>query len=198
MYAEAFLFGLTIAIAVGPIALLIINASINRGLRAGLSCGAAAASADFSFALLTFTVGSTALILLEAWRAQIAVAAAALLFALGAWLIWQAWRSRQQCCTAAVAAGPGFFATYLLTLANPLTILFFAAWMGTRRAEVTIADSILLALAVFTGSLLVQTLLATGGSVLRPLLARPATLFAANVASGLGIMAFGVYRFAQP
>jgi hypothetical protein len=44
----ALLFGATIAIAIGPIALLIINVAATAGLRPGLAAGSGAAAADFS------------------------------------------------------------------------------------------------------------------------------------------------------
>lgn len=197
MYMEAFLFGVTIAIAIGPIALLIVNASLTRGIAAGIACGAGAASADFTFALLAFTAGSGVLALLDAWRDTLALVAATVLCGLGAWLILLAWRERHRDIAAARIGGPGFRATYFLTLANPLTIVFFAAWLGARRAGIGGADVFGFAFAVFAGSLLVQIALALGGGLLRRIFAQPGARLAANVLSGLGIFGFGVLQLAR-
>lgn len=195
MIIEAFLFGITIAIAIGPIALLIVNASINRGMKAGLACGAGAAFADFTFALCAFLAGQTLLAPLETQRGRISEFAALFLCGLGAWLAWQAWRRRDALHVAQGVRDPGFLGTWLVTLANPLTVLLFTAWLGSRRMSVSPTDSFLLALAVFSGSLLVQSALVLSGGALRPLLARPGTLFAANLLSAAGIVAIGVFQF---
>lgn len=197
MFIEAFLFGATIALAIGPIALLIVNTSFNRGVKAGLACGVGAAFADFTFALGAFLAGANLLGLLAAQRDRIAAVAALVLCGLGAWLVWRAWRERGRGATAAVAGGPGFLATWLLTLANPLTVLLFAAWLGSRRSEVAPADSLLLALAVFSGSLLVQAALAVSAGAFRAQLARPGALYAANLLSGAGILAIGILQFVR-
>jgi threonine/homoserine/homoserine lactone efflux protein len=55
----SFLFGITIAIAVGPITLLIVNNSINCGISNGIRSGAAAATADFTYALVAFLAGTS-------------------------------------------------------------------------------------------------------------------------------------------
>lgn len=193
MLLEAFLFGLTIAIAIGPIALLILNASISRGVMAGVACGAGAATADFTFALIAFGAGTGLLALLDAHREAIALAGALVLCALGAWLAITAWRNRNTGVSAAEARAPGFAVTYLLTMANPLTVLFFAAWLGSRPAGAAATNIPALALAVFAGSLLVQTGLAFAGGGLRRLLS-PSLLTGANLASGVGIFAFGAVR----
>jgi threonine/homoserine/homoserine lactone efflux protein len=54
---EAFLFGFTLAIAVGPIAILIFNQTINCGLKTGIFSALGAASADLTYAILTFSSG---------------------------------------------------------------------------------------------------------------------------------------------
>lgn len=196
MHVEAFLFGLTLAIAIGPIALLILNASVNRGTSAGMACGAGAASADFTFAFITFTAGAGLLALLDANRALIAMIAAGTLCALGLWLLSQAWRQRHHDIKRRDVAGPGFVTTYLLTLANPLTILFFAAWIGSQQTNLGWTAILTVSLAVFAGSFLVQAALAFGGGALRGLL-HPRVLLAANAVSGAGILGFGIFRLLQ-
>lgn len=196
MHIEAFLFGLTLAISIGPIALLILNTSVNRGTSAGLACGAGAAGADFTFALFAFTAGTGLLAFLDSNRQLIAACAAALLCMLGAWLLGQAWRQRNRSIERAAVAGPGFVATYLLTLANPLTILFFAAWIGSQQSNVAWTTILTISLAVFTGSFIVQATLAFGGGSLRGLL-HPRVLLVANALSGAGILGFGIFRLAQ-
>lgn len=193
MFFEAFVFGVVIAFALGPIALLIVNTGINRGIPAGLACAAGAATADFTFALAAFGGGAALLSLLETHSAMIVQFASVVLCLLGCWLMFDAWRSRA--VAAAPARSPGFLATYLLTAMNPMTVLFFAAWLASRRNDVVAGEVIPLALAVFAGSLLAQSVLALAGGSLRPLLMRRNTLLVANLLSGAGIFAIGIWQF---
>lgn len=78
---------------------------------------------------------------------------------------------------------------------NPMTVLFFAAWLASRRNDVVAGEVIPLALAVFAGSLLAQSVLALAGGSLRPLLMRRNTLLVANLLSGAGIFAIGIWQF---
>ena len=54
----SFFFGLSLALAIGPIAILIINQSVNCGTFTGILSGLGAALADFTYALVTFTFGA--------------------------------------------------------------------------------------------------------------------------------------------
>ena len=63
---RSFLFGMTLAAAVGPIALLIVNCGISRGFRAAFAAGCGAAVADLLSAMLAFIAGAQLL----AWLAD--------------------------------------------------------------------------------------------------------------------------------
>src|SRR5262245_29784361 len=89
---HAFVFGFSLAIAIGPIALLIVNNGVNHGLRVALRSALGAASADFVYALLAFSVGSEVISTLNAYEAGIRTFSGLLLIAIGAWLAWKALR----------------------------------------------------------------------------------------------------------
>ncbi|MBW3568312.1 MAG: LysE family transporter [Proteobacteria bacterium] len=195
MHSEAFLFGLTIAIAIGPIALLILNASLDRGVLARLACGVGAACADFTFGVVAFSAGTALLTFIDDNRDYVSYVSASTLCGLGIWLLLQAWTSRTNSMERK-RQSIGFTATYLLTMTNPLTVLVFAAWLGSHHVVLEWSAILTVSLAVFAGSLLVQASLAFFGGVLRTRIRREG-LLVANMASGAGILAFGAYRFLQ-
>lgn len=194
----AFVFGFTIAIAVGPIALLIVNLSAAGGLRAGAASGLGAALADLTYALLAFLGGAALAPWIAAHAAPLRAAAAGVLVLLGLWMAAGALRRLRRPADAAEAqARPLPFrrpllATYLLTAVNPLTLLFFSGFALQLPPAPTPARAAGYALCLFLGSLVVQQSFALGGATLGRVLARPAWLLALNLASGLGICLFGV------
>ena len=58
---KAFLFGVIVAGAIGPIALLIFGTGARQGLAAGAYAGFGAALADLAYALAAFLAGAVVL-----------------------------------------------------------------------------------------------------------------------------------------
>lgn len=196
----ALLFGATIAIAIGPIALLIINVAATAGLRAGLASGTGAAAADFSYALVAFLAGGAAVRLLLGHRHTLQIAASLLLIVFGAWLAARALRepnSRAGTLPNSLLHRP-FASTYSLTVVNPLTIIAFAGF----APQLPLADSPALAVwyaaCVALGSLAVQFALALGGGALGRALEQGRGLRIMNGLSGAGIAAFGFAGLVRP
>lgn len=189
----SFLFGFTLAVAIGPIALLILRAGLEQGLGTALRCAFGAASADLLFALIAFLAGAAALARLEAYRELIELTGAVALLALGVWLAVTAWRHGSGAGARLPPAVPfGFRSTLALTLVNPLTIVLFVSFASQLDSGMRGALLIGAALAVFAGSLVVQLVLAGAGAFLHRSIRSPRTLRALNLVSGLGIAAFGV------
>jgi threonine/homoserine/homoserine lactone efflux protein len=85
-----------------------------------------------------------------------------------------------------------FLQTFALTIVNPLGIILFMG-LAVQFPEVSsLAAIAFLCVCVFTGSLVIQISLALGGSLLARLTNDPRWLAALNLASGLGVAAFGV------
>ena len=89
---HAFVFGFSLAIAIGPIALLIVHNGVNHGLRLAVLAALGAASADLIYAGLAFAVGSEVINALTAYEDFIRTSSALLLIAIGAWLVWKTLR----------------------------------------------------------------------------------------------------------
>jgi threonine/homoserine/homoserine lactone efflux protein len=191
---KAFCFGMTIAAAIGPIALLIVNYSMAHGLRHGLRSALGAAGADFSYALVAFLAGHRAARLVEArWFLEVVAGIGLVLF--GAWLAVVALRRRVPVGPSVAASGARvrpLLTTYMLTLINPLTLVAFLGLAPQLPLGGSSWNAAGLAGALFAGSLVVQSLLALAGAGLGRSVTRPEVIRTLNVASGIGIALFGI------
>lgn len=131
LFTQALILGLIVVIPIGPIAILIMQRSIQVGWLAGLSSGLGAALADGLFAFLTALGLSTLLTNLDNSRHLIRPIGALFLMLIGCKFIFQ---SPPKLQTEEVLS-PRYLhhylwdgiTTFLLTLTNPLTIMAFAA-----------------------------------------------------------------------
>jgi arginine exporter protein ArgO len=190
---KSLLFGFTIALAIGPIALLIVNYGVTRGFASAVRSGLGAGLADLTYATIAFVAGDLLVARLETHRAQFELSAALVLIGFGVYMLYAALRPRRMASSAESSKRGGELATtYVLTLLNPMTIVAFAGFAGQLPLAGSAARAILLAVAVFAGSVVVQFALGLAGAHLGRWLATPAALRALNVASGLGVMLFGL------
>lgn len=165
LFVQAMLVGLAIAAPVGPIAVLAIQRTLQQGLGIGLATGLGAAVADGLYGAVG-AFGAQALTrTLQAAQGPLALASAAVL----AWLAWRTWRQPPAQAASAAPSVPagaarwfGVLASSLaLTLANPATIVSFAAVFALLAAASAVPASPALMLAgVFSGSALWWLLLA--------------------------------------
>jgi threonine/homoserine/homoserine lactone efflux protein len=168
MLLKGMAVGLAIAAPVGPIGLLCIRRSLAEGRSAGLATGLGAATADAVYGAIAafgLTAVSAVLIAQQFW---LRLAGGVFLFYLGVRiaLAAPATATDQPAPTGLLSA---YASTALLTLANPLTILSFAAVFaglgvsasGGTGAAVSVVSG------VFLGSALWWLLLSGAASLLR-------------------------------
>jgi putative LysE/RhtB family amino acid efflux pump len=195
--AKGLLLGFSIAAPVGPIGVLCFRRALEQGFWPAVAGGLGTAAADAAYAAVAaFGITAVSALLLDFQRTLAILGGAALL-----WLGVRASLSRPV-DRPAEAGERGlasmFAATFLLTLANPSTILSFAAvfaGLGLVGAMSGGAAAGVLTLGVFAGSMLWWMLLAGTVSALRKRVSR-ATIVWVNRASGLLLGAFGVYVLA--
>jgi len=195
---RAFVFGITIAIAIGPIAILILQNGLNNGLGPATRSAFGAAGADLVYGIVAFSVGAAIAATLLPHHRSISLGASAILIVLGAWLAWKAVRgvltaNNRAADTPRSAQPYGFLATFVLTAMNPLTVLLYLGFAGQVKFERNWVDAIYFPLFIFAGSLLVQLALAVGGTLLGRSLAASPWVARLNIASGIGIGGFGIY-----
>lgn len=190
----AFLFGLTLAAAVGPIALLIMNTGMTAGPAAGLRAGLGAALADLCYAAVALTAGGALAATLAAHDAALRLAAAAVLTGFGLWMLRGALVGGEAAARRpppAMARHP-LLATFALTVVNPLTVLLFLGFTAHLPPSPGPGTVALATLAVFAGSAVVQAAFALGGAGLGRLLRDGPWVRRLNIASALGVTLFGV------
>jgi threonine/homoserine/homoserine lactone efflux protein len=190
---RAFLFGVTLAAAVGPIALLVMRNGLNHGLRPALASALGVALADLTYAGIALGAGALVSATLDAQRGLFEAMSSALLLALGLWLTGSALRAAAVDAGTSAPAAVGLLPTYLLTLANPLTVLLFVGLAGQLALAQGWRDAARFALLIFLGSLPVQAIYALSGAALQRFVSDPRHVRALNGASGVAIAGFGAY-----
>jgi len=197
---RAIAFGLAIAAPVGPIALLLIRAGLTRPLGAALGAALGVALADLTYALLALSAGSGLALLLQSHQHLFRVASSAMLLMLGMWLAAGALRrpvSAPAALDSATPRGPGLVQFYLLTLANPLTVLLFVGFSGQLPTGGGLLILLRNALLLFAGSLIVQVSYAGFGAALQRLVKHAGLVRSLNIAGALAVAAFGAYGLWQ-
>lgn len=191
---KAFLFGITVGLTIGPIALLIVSRGITYGFSSAARCGVGAALADFCYAAGAVTSSSVLVQWLAAHNATIKLASAFVLLLFGISMLVGAIRKYRTAPEAAELSHGNreLIGTFLLTISNPMTLIGFLGFVGQVARQMSFASGLRLAVAVFLGSLCMQLLLAAGSALLHRTLHSRRALLAINVLSGLGVIAFGV------
>lgn len=191
------LVGFSIAAPVGPIGLLCIQRSLADGRRMGLVTGLGAATADAAYGCVAgfgITAISSFLVGQRLWLG----------FFGGLFLCYLGIRtfiSRPAEPAAAIRSNgllSAYLSTLFLTLANPMTILSFAAvfaGFGLRTAPDYFNASALVA-GVFVGSALWWMLLSNGVTLFRSRVGSGG-LSVINRLSGSVILAFGLYALSM-
>jgi threonine/homoserine/homoserine lactone efflux protein len=194
-FVRGLALGFAIAAAVGPVSLLVIRRTLAEGRRYGFVSGLGVAAADGTYGGIA-AFGLTALTdLLVGWRRILGVVGAA-------FLLWLAWRTatavprdaardavpRQRRRDLAAAFGSMF----TLTLANPATVVSFAALflgLGVTGRDAGTAAS--LTAGVWTGSAAWWLLLTSVVAAIRGRVT-PAWLGRINVVAGIVIAGFAL------
>ncbi len=192
-FLRGLLIGLSIAAAVGPISILCIQRTLERGQLYGLVSGLGAATADAfygSIAAFGLTVISTFLLSQHLWIRLLGG-----LFLLYLGIKTFTTRPAEKAADAQAQNFPAaYFSTLLLTLTNPTTILSFIAifaGIGVGAASKSYLSAATVVGGVFLGSALWWVILTGGVSLLRTRFT-PHWLLWINRCSGIGIMLFGI------
>lgn len=183
--------GIAVAAPVGPMSLLCMQRTLRQGRAQGLAVGAGIAAADSSYAVLgAFGLTALSSVLLAGGQA-LRITGVLVLFYFALRIILSRPDAVPRTGTAG-AAWRGFASAYLLTLANPPTILFFAALFASIAPPAAASAAIVFATGVFAGSLIwwiVLTAVVEGSAAKLS----PPVLLAINRLAGLALIGFAVY-----
>jgi threonine/homoserine/homoserine lactone efflux protein len=188
--------GVAIAAPVGPVALLCIQRALKGGWFAGLASGLGAAAADTLYgSIAAFSLSLIENFLIE-HRYQIAIAGGVLLCLLGIRvLLMKPPQISERPSNSAAGLVGIFLGTFMLTLANPTTVLSFIAIFAAVNISAASGDysaAGLLVLGVFIGSGVWWLCLALGVGVVRHRL-DDAILRWIGRASAALVIGFGIY-----
>ena len=192
-FVRGLLIGLSIAAAVGPMSILCIQRTLQRGQRYGLISGLGIATADAAYGCIAaygLTLISNFFVSQQLWIRLIG----------GLFLIYLGIRTllskpaERAATTKASSFLSAYISTLLLTLTNPTTILSFVAifaGIGVGGASKSYSSAIMVVLGVFVGSVLWWCVLTSIVSFLRTRFTNRWLLWINRVSGGI-IVTFGV------
>jgi len=192
-FRRGIIIGFAIAAPVGPIGVLVIQRSLGRAV-AGLATGLGAATADALYALAgALATTLVARLLSAAWLLEIAGGVVLLVLGHRTWN--QRARRIDGAKAGAVHPARAFGETVFLTLANPSTVLSFAAVAASLGLDQS-AHAAVFGAGVFGGSA-AWWLVLVGGVRVASWRMNERGLRALHVASGVVITGFGVVAIAK-
>lgn len=176
LFGIGFMAGLALAVPVGPMAIMLINTTISRGIRHGAIGAFGMASVDGLYAFTVFVVGGLVTSVLSGTKVWFGVAGAMILL----WLGFQTIRKNVRLLKTAdenpatSAVGGSIAKTYLTfvgaTVVNPPTAIYFLAIapnvanLGYSLSGLNVA---VFSIAVLVGSLVWQEALVLTGQTIR-------------------------------
>lgn len=183
--------GFSIAAPVGPIGVLCIRRTAERGFKAGLASGLGAASADAVYGAIAAAGLTFVAEFLVRQGTRLGLLGGAFLLYLGV-RTFLSTPPQGELQEKGGSIGGDYLSTFLLTLSNPVTIFSFAAIFGGLSAEADFrASAFLLVLGVFLGSALWWLALSTAVNFLRGKMTDRLLLWI-NRAAGVVITVFGL------
>jgi arginine exporter protein ArgO len=134
-FLQGIMAGYGIAIPVGAVTVLIIDAGLRQGFRAGFAAAAGAATADLTYALLAAAAGTILSPLLAPYAFWLNLGGGAVLAGMGFAGLRRLFEERKNAAPAAVSGqvkpssqSTRTYSRFLaITLLNPMTIIYFAA-----------------------------------------------------------------------
>jgi threonine/homoserine/homoserine lactone efflux protein len=187
--------GFLLAAPVGPLGLLCIQRTLERGFSAGVFTGLGVAFADAVYGMIAAFGLTVVSEFLMAHQSVIAMSG-------GVFLGWLGFRTLLNSAPKDPAINDlqkkSFFGTFAsafaLTLANPMTILAYVAIFSTASIAIdgNHASAITMTLAIFAGSLLWWLILSTVIAFTRSKIG-PRHLSLVNKCSGVLILGFALY-----
>jgi threonine/homoserine/homoserine lactone efflux protein len=198
LFLKGLAFGFVLAATVGPMWLLCLRRTLASGALSGFVSGMGIAVADAIYgAVAAFGLTAVSGVLLTQ-RFWLGLLGGAFLLYLGARTLTARPAGNESVAAAKAPLLTSFLSTLGLTLANPPTILAFAAIFAGLGlgAHPDYPDAARVVLGVFLGSASWWIVLALGASRLRAYLG-PSLIRGINVVSGLVILGYGMWQLAR-
>lgn len=193
LFLKAFIIGLSLAIVVGPIALLCMQQTLVHGFYAGIACGLGVATADGLYGAIAGFGLSFITDILQVYQFWLQLGGGILLCYLGIATFRRDISTAQTQPTATRLLNM-YISTCALTLSNPMTLIPLSALLTTLEVSTTVARSqliLLLFAGFFLGSLLWWIILTTIITFFKSYISKK-TLVLINRIAGIAICLFGI------
>lgn len=133
LWLKGFVIGLLMAIPVGPVVLLCVNRTLNKGKRSGFASGLGVSSAEFVYSVLAGLGVKYVLDFIVTHRVFFEIIGGIVLFSLGLITFFTEPKERSKAKTNKFLIGD-YFSTFVLTLAHPLLFVSFVAVFASLTA----------------------------------------------------------------
>lgn len=196
-FLRGIIIGFAIAAPVGPIGVLCIQRTLNRGASFGFVSGLGAATADACYGIIAAFSVAAVFNFLSAQKVWFSLAGGLYLGYLGIKAFRTVPDSRIE-TTNGMGRLSAYLSIFVLTLTNPMTIFAFAAvfaGFGFGNTAGNYSNAVILVIGVFTGSALWWFGLSSTTGLIRNKF-NPTHLSWINRISGVVILGFAVYIIA--
>lgn len=196
-FAEAYFIGLSIALTIGPISLLIVQRGITKGLKSAITTSLGVALADFTFALIACTIGASVLLFVEKYERYVYLFSGIVLLLLALHISYTAFNvyTKKNHTSAAKGKGSDCISAYALTMHNPMTVAVFLGFLSYMTGIQSVTGILLFAFFLFLGSLTVQLTIGFIGCGLRGFFQNPKSILILSTMSAIGIAVFAAMSF---
>jgi threonine/homoserine/homoserine lactone efflux protein len=180
--------GWGVAIPLGAIGVLVVDAGMRAGFRPAAAAAAGVAAADFLYAAVAAAAGAVVAEGLAPYERTVQLVAAAVLVGVAAAGLWQLRHRSADAALQPPPSGRGMFLRFLaLTSVNPATVAYFAALIAGLPAVASAPAEAKLAFVLAAGaaSLSWQLVLAGAGATLHHRLPPSARLWTALLGNAL-------------
>lgn len=190
---KGIVIGLMVSIPLGPIGIIIVQRTLNRGWLSGFFSGLGAATADIIYAIIAATGFGIILHLVETHVHSLKIITFCIVIVIGIAISQKSIRKLRKERTKSSNLFTDFISILLLTFSNPLVLgVFLALFTGAASVEdSSLQNIIIILLGVFIGALLWWFVLTLSVSLFRHKF-RFRNLFWINKVTGIIILILGI------
>lgn len=190
--SKGFGIGLLVSIPLGPIGVIIIQRTLNKGWVSGVFSGLGAAVADFFYAVLAATGFGIIIDLIETHSKTLKIIAFIIVAIIGFALFRKNIRTLKREYKKSPNFISDFFSVFLLTLSNPLAIgVFLALFAGTSGKDTSLSVIVFMLIGVLLGAIFWWILLTILVSLFRKKI-KLRNLYWINKITGIVVFLLGV------
>lgn len=191
------IIGFSASVPLGPIGVLCIQKTINKGRLSGFISGLGAATSDMVYAIIAgFGLSFVTAFIIEQ-QLYLRIAAGIILFYLGFRIFFSnpGREMRKQARKKGRGLAGDFISLFLLTFSNPLTVFFFLgafAAFGVVKGESSFLSILILTVGVFLGAAFWWSILTTIVNIFRKKF-RLKSIWWINKIAGIIVIGFAIF-----